>query len=767
MEVFVKPFAVFIVIASLLFGAAIASADSPQEAQAFFESIKDKDLIIDDVSRLTPEEMRDMIQITHDFCRYGKALRLQKYRDLVDLGLAKSAALSQDEWDARYYEINFGIDFTTEIINGYVQVHAASLVPGLSFIELDLLDNMTVDSVKMNGTALGFTHSGDLINITLDGTYDSSDAFSVYVYYQGHPTEGGFQAFAFGTHGSGIPVATTLSEPYFARSWWPCKDYPDDKADSVDIIITHPDDFVCASNGLVESIVDNGDGTKTTHWKHRYPITTYLVCIGVTNYAEFQDWYYMQSGDSMPVDFYVYPEYLSQATTSYPVTVDMVDTLSGIFGEYPFVNEKYGMLHFDWGGAMEHQTNTSMNSSAYYESIIVHELGHQWWGDMITCENWHEIWMNEGFASYVEALWFETTQGTAYYHEYMNNMAYYNGGTIYCQDTTSVWSIFSSRVYDKGAWVLHMLRHWVGDSVFFDILQTYYDDPRYKWKTITTNQFRDLCIEVSGDTRLNQFFQDWIYGEYYPEYRFSYVYDEYQPGDYVIYLHLRQAQTTSPQVFDMPIDLKFFDGVQYHDAQVYNDQRDQDYIIFMDNLAGDPYVMRLDDDDWILKSSTLEGYGFNAIYDPLDTAHQYYSYSDSVIVKGGTPPYNYYRVAGPLPAGIILNQFNGKITGTPTDTGNFQFKVRIEDSGYPTKVDSVILDLYVQESPILVGDANFDGTVNVSDAVYVINYVFVQGPAPKPVLASGDANCDTLVNVSDAVWIINYVFTGGPAPGDC
>jgi len=745
---------------------AFAWADSADEAVAFFMRLKDQPLIDSKLDELSPDQMREMIRNTHDFCRYGKALRLDRARQAMEQGGLKQMRLSQNQWDALYYEINFGINFTTEIITGYVCTYAASLVSNLNFIELDFLNDMIVDSVVMNGSAVTYSHASNLITVTLDDSYDSTETFAVYVYYHGHPNEGGFQAFAFDYHGSTV-MASTLSEPYFARSWWPCKDDPADKADSVDIIITHPDDFVCASNGLVRSIIDNGNGTKTTCWHHGYPITTYLVAISVTNYVEFRNWYHPQPGDSMPVDFFVYPEKLAQAQSSYPITVAMIDTLSGIYGEYPFINEKYGMMQFEWGGAMEHQTNTSMASYAYYQSIIVHELSHQWWGDMITCQNWHEIWMNEGFATYSEALWFESLYGLDYYHDYMDAMQYTDGGTIWCQDTTSAYAIFSSRVYDKGAWVLHMLRHFVGDSTFFEILTTYYDDPRYKWGTITTAQFRDLCIEVTGDSRLYEFFQDWIWGEYYPSYRFSYSYNEYQPDKFVVYVNLRQTQTTNPKVFNMPVDLRWHDGVNYHNRTVYNDQREQDYIVFLDNVQNYPYSMTIDPDGWILKAAGGETYTLHVIADPLDTAHQYYSYLDSVIAAGGTKPYAYYKVGGALPDGVTLNMQTGKITGTPTVSGSFQFKVRVEDDGYPPLDDTVTLILNVAEHTILAGDANFDGSVDVSDAVWIINYVFVGGDPPQPVMEAGEANCDSSVDVSDAVWIINYVFVGGPAPGDC
>jgi Peptidase family M1 domain/Peptidase M1 N-terminal domain/Putative Ig domain/Dockerin type I domain len=762
----VKTISVLTTVLILIMFSSTVVADSPDLARAFFEKIGQQDLIIDDISSLTDEELRDMIKTTHDNCRYGKAMRLQNYRDIANLDGSKSALITQTYWDALYYELNFEVEFGTEIITGYVQTHGVSLITDLSFIELDLLDNMLVDSVKMNGAHISFTHSNDLVTATLDDTFGISETFSVYVYYHGHPTEGGFQAFAFGTHNSGtVDVATTLSEPYFARSWWPCKDYPEDKADSVDIIITHPDDFVCASNGLLGSIYDNGDGTKTTTWQHRYPITTYLVAIGVTNYIEFREWYVSEVGDSMPVDFFVYPEKYTQASSSFPITVDMIDTFAVIFNEYPFVTEKYGMLHFDWGGAMEHQTNTSMSSTAYYQSIIAHELAHQWYGDMITCDDWHEIWMNEGFASYAEALWFEATEGELEYKDYMIGMSYTGGGTIWCQDTTSVWGIFTSRVYDKGAWVLHMLRHYIGDSTFFDLLHLYGEDSRFKWGTVTSEQFRDFCIEVSGDSTLSEFFQDWIWGEYFPKYKYSYAYEEYDSNQFVIYLHIRQTQTSTPQVFDMPIDISFNDGSVLRDLVVYNNQREQDYILYLDDVPYYPYVMYFDRNGWILKNANSESYGLHAIYDPLDTAKQFTEFTDSVIVKGGTGPYNITLLSGALPDGLTLNPLTGQITGVPTEFGSFVFTVYAQDAS--TGTDSQEYILYVEESPLLVGDANNDGLVNVSDAVWIINYVFVGGDPPQPIMEIGDANCDGDVDVSDSVWIINYVFLGGAYPGDC
>jgi aminopeptidase N len=714
-----------------------------------------------DIVNMTPEELKAYIQECHDACRIPKAERLQKAWDAMAENATKEALTNQWQYNVTYYEINFGIDFSTEIIDGYVTMTSKSNVDGLLAVQIDLYSNMVIDSITQNGSQIAFSRAGDLVTANLDAAYNTGDEFTITTYYNGHPVEGGFQAFSFSSHGSpSVDMATTLSEPYFARTWWPCKDYPDDKADSVDVIITHPDTFVCSSNGTLVSTVSNFDGTATTHWHESYPITTYLVSICVTNYDTFRDWYVAMDGDSMPVDFWVYPENLATAQSAYPVTVDMIGALAGLIVEYPFITEKYGMSQFPWGGAMEHQTNTSMNSGAYYESIIVHELGHQWFGDMITCENWHEIWMNEGFASYIEALWVESQSGESAYRNYMNGMRYTSGGTIYCQDTTSVWSIFSSRVYDKGAWVLHMLRHIVGDSTFFDCLRSYCNDPRYRWGDITSNEFRDVCEGVSG-VDLHPFFDNWIYGTYYPQYRYSYAYTAGGPGEYYVFLHLRQQQSTDPQVFVMPVDIDVLVGGTYYPFVVQNDQRDQSYILHVTGSSGLLSSVSVDRFDWILKSASSEPLAFHMFYDPLSDGTQYAPYLDSVIAKGGTTPYTYSITAGSLPEGITLDSSTGKFTGTPTASGLFTFTVRGQENGL--NFEEVEYTINVEAASYVPGDVDGSMGIDIDDVVYLIAYNFSGGPAPVP-LDAGDVDASCVIDVDDVLYLIAYIFTGGPAP---
>ena len=691
--------------------------------------------------------------------RLAKGQRLAKQREAQEQLGIMGALPTQYQYDVKFYLMFMLVDVNTQIISGRVEMTSTATQDNVTYCEIDFYSNMTVDSIQVGGTTATYTRTGNVVKVNLPSPVNTGGVFKITTYFRGHPIEGGFQAFSFDTY-AGNPVVTTLSEPYLARTWWPCKDYPDDKADSMDIIIVYPSNLFCSSNGIMVGDIDLGNGTRETYWKVRYPITTYLVSLAMSNYSHWREWFNYTASDSMPVDYWVYPSQFGAAQTGYAPTVPMLDTLSRIFGLYPFINEKYGMSMFNWGGAMEHQTNTSIMNNTFGQGIIVHEMGHQWWGDMITCRDWHHIWLNEGFATYTEALWYESLGGFNDLRSYMNGMRYTSGGTVYCSDTTGVWTIFSSRVYDKGAWVLHMLRGVVGDTAFFDIMHTYYDDPRYKWKDATSEDFRDLCEEVTG-TDLHPFFQDWIYGTYYPKYSVSYAYDQTSPNSYRVYVHVRQTQTTSPTVFRMNnVDLSIYNG-SYHDFSVSNTLRDQDYVLDLIGQIPPPTAVSIDRNDWILKTATTEAYAVHIIYDQLDNGNQFEPYADTLTVRGGTAPYTYQQMSGSLPGGLTLNIANGIISGTPADSGNVQVSIKV--TGTTGGSETKLIKFYVAPAPYLSGDADNSGVVNISDAVFLINYVFNGGPAPNP-LAAGDADCSGTVTISDAVYLINYIFSGGPAP---
>ncbi|MBA7474611.1 hypothetical protein ES707_09965 [subsurface metagenome] len=506
---------------------------------------------------------------------------------------AMQPSAAQAHYDVSHYRIELHIDPAEEQISGMVTMTARAKADNLAAVDLDLDSGMTV--VSVGGSASTHSRSGNLLQVVLSQPIQKDTFFTIQVAYHGQPARYGPEEgpFAFDYHG-GTPIIWSLSEPYGARAWWPCKDTPADKADSVDIIVTVPTDLIVASNGSLVSTEANGDGTRTYHWHESYPITTYLVSLAISNYAVYSEWFNYKPGDSLEVRYYVYPEAVETAQAQLTKTLDMLDYFHDIFGPYPFLSEKYGIAQFPWRGGMEHQTITSQGS--FGTILTVHELAHQWWGDKITCASWHEIWLNEGFASYAEALYFEHTQGKDYYHTYMGWMDRYYPYPIYVDDITSVARIFDITVYDKGGWFLHMLRHIVGDSTFFDILRSYSNDPRFAYGNATTAGFQSVCESVS-EQDLDWFFQPWIYSAGRPEYRIEWSAAD-SAGMFVLDLKVEQTQVPERVLFPMPIDITVETARGDTVVTVFNDQPVQYYVFA---LAAEPTGIVLDKDGWILK----------------------------------------------------------------------------------------------------------------------------------------------------------------------
>jgi len=675
--------------------------------------------------------------------------------------MAPAGPYNVTNYDVTFYRIELKVDVPTTTIYGNVKMAAKSLVSGLDTVDVDFDATLTIDSIYTDdGSRLNYTFAGYRLTVALDHPYDLDSQFSFTVRYHGTPTTGGFQAFSFAWYGS-VPVVSSLSEPYYAHTWWPCKDRPDDKADSLDIFVTCDTALYCASNGTLLDTVNNGDGTKTFSYKVRYPIATYLFSVAISKYAVWRNYYYYGTGDSMEIVYHPYSDLYGYSLSHWAITPYAIGVFANLFGQYPFINEKYGMANFEWGGGMEHQTVTSMSGDwfGYYEPVVVHELSHQWWGDMITCNNWHDIWLNEGFASYCEALYYEVKSGEAQYHSYMAGMDYPYGGTIYIYDTTNVNVIFGSIVYDKGAWVLHMLRHIVGDSTFFDILRTYYNS-QYKFKDVTSDQLRELCETVSGKD-LAYFFNEWLYGTYRPTYQWTYM-NELDPSDgkYWTFVSLEQTQSSPPLVFTMPVDLKFtFSVADTATTTIFNDVRRAVYI-FKNDVP--PIDMALDPDAWILKTGLKINWKYRLIPFALDSGQQYEPYNDTLIARGGSGSNKFTVISGALPAGLSLDTLSGIISGEPTNYGNFDFRIRANDL-YGSYKDSADYRISLIPGVGLPGDANNNGTVNALDITFLINFLYKSGSQP-PIRALADPDRSCTINALDITYLINYLYKHGPAP---
>jgi aminopeptidase N len=508
-------------------------------------------------------------------------------------GLARQRAAAtattpnQAQYDVRWYDLDLAFTPATSMVSGTVRMKATVVSGPITTVDLDFDANLVMDGATCAGAATTWTRAGDVLTLALDRAYADGEMVDVRVTYHGVPTAGGY--FGFQTVNS-RQLIWSLSEAYGSRTWWPCKDAPEDKPDSVDVHFTCPTGLTTVSNGTLVSTVVNG-ATTTTSWHERYPVATYLVFIASYPYTLVQDWYVSATGDSLPLRFNIVPESVAGAAASDALVKSMIAAYASRMGEYPFMGEKYGHAQFTFSGGMEHQTNTCLG--VYVEYITAHELMHQWWGDLVTCRDFHHIWLNEGFATYGEALWAEATGGTGAYHAYVNTSRYLGAGTVWVPDATDETRVFDSNLsYDKGGWVLHMLRHVLGDDTFFAALRAY----RAQWgyASATTEDFRDVCEAVSGRD-LHAFFQQWIYGEYYPVYRADWTSAPAAGGGWDVALTLKQTQ--SWQLFTMPVDVTIATAGGETTFVVPDSLATQDVVLHVD---APPQSVTIDKDGWIL-----------------------------------------------------------------------------------------------------------------------------------------------------------------------
>ncbi len=455
-------------------------------------------------------------------------------------------------YDIKYHRMEWGVDPAVLFIKGNVTTYFTAGIDNFSEVIFDLNNALTVDSVLHQGVKTIFNHTDEWLKITLPANISQGDLDSLTVYYQGVPRTTD-QAFTKSTHANGSAIST-LSEPYGSKYWWPTRMDLGDKVDSIDVVVTTPEQYRVASNGLLVSESTSG-AFKTYHWKHRYPIATYLVAIGVTNYEVYSDFVEV-NGKQLEILNYVYPSSLATAKGQTPVTGDFIKLFSNLFGEYPFIDEKYGHAQFppNFGG-MEHQTMSFMSNFSY--SLVAHELAHQWFGDKVTCNSWENIWLNEGFATYLTGLTYENGLGSVDFDDWLTSkitkITKENGGSIQVGDTTSIFGssgIFNGRLsYNKGAIVLHMMRWVVGDDVFFQGMKNYLNDSKLAYGHASTDDLKRHLEAVSGKD-LTEFLKDWFYGEGYPTYTFAYT----AKADGKVSITVNQTTShTSVDFFEMPL----------------------------------------------------------------------------------------------------------------------------------------------------------------------------------------------------------------------
>ena len=424
-------------------------------------------------------------------------------------------------------------------------------------LAFDLVEKLQVDSVKQGDNHLNWERKGDRVLVYNTRGWKGGTRDSFEVFYGGNPigVTGNNGAYSYEFHATG-PIISTLSQPYGAPYWWPCKQTLNDKIDSIDIIVDTDKDFKVGTNGLLLSTTPLNATEHRVHWKHRYPVVTYLIAIAVSNYEESLDHVYFHNRpDSLPVLNYVFPQFLSTASQEAKGVLPMLRLYDSLFIPYPFPSEKYGHAQFTWGGGMEHQTMSFMVNFSY--DLMAHEVAHQWFGDMVTCGSWNDLWLNEGFATYLTALAYEFLKSKEEFRFQMrimrNNITQNDNGAVKPSDTSRVNVLFNGRLtYRKGAWLLHMLRHQVGDSMFFEGCRQFLTGGNRAYGFSTTDEFRQVMEAVSGQD-LKWFITQWYEGQGHPELKMNWQ----QRGNTVKFSVQQTPSNPTVPFWRIPIPVEF------------------------------------------------------------------------------------------------------------------------------------------------------------------------------------------------------------------
>jgi aminopeptidase N len=556
----------------------------------------------------------NMLNAQQSFSSKGAEMCSQRKiqnRQLADRSF-RSANSPKHAFDVLNYTIN--IDLVNCLLSPYPNNFTADVKilfqvdSTLSEIVLDAVNSsLSIDSVKLNGVS--FTHSANELTIQLDRTYNPGEQAEVHIYYK----HANVTDYAFNASGG---FAFTDCEPEGARKWFPCYDKPSDKA-TTDITAKVPSNAKLGSNGRLQDSIIDGNTIKY-HWISRDPVATYLIVLtSRVNYKlDIVNWTNINTSEIVPIRFY----YNAGEDPSYIRNIigGMTSFYSSQFGDHPFEKNGFATLNSDfaWGG-MENQTLTSLCPNCWSESLIAHEFAHQWFGDMITCATWADIWLNEGFATWTEAHWTENQNGYAAYKNEMTDNAntYLNsnpGWAIsvpsWAVTTPDVNTLFNYAItYMKGSCVLHMLRYSLGDSVFFPAFKAYATDTvNFKYQSATIEDFKNK-MELGSGQDLDWFFDEWIYKPNHPIYRNVYGIYSGTKSNWVVQFTARQEYQSFLPYFQMPIELKisFMDNTDTI-VRVFNSFNGQNFNFEFDK---EPILVTFDpNNDILLKAgSTLVG----------------------------------------------------------------------------------------------------------------------------------------------------------------
>jgi len=515
---------------------------------------------------------------------------------------------SPARWDSLHdfnvtrYTLWIRLPFNNDSLYGHNRISAVSNVAGLSVIKLNAA-GLTVDSAFCDQVRITYSHQADTLYLNIP-EHGSGQGLSLDIFYRlgnrGNSRRGYYWYPKGYNSGTLHAVGYTMAEPQDARYWMPCYDEPWDKADSGCVLyVTVPDSYQVAGNGLLIDTVQNG-GWTTWHWEEPHPITTYLMCFTASRFALWSDTAHLISGRALPLSYFIWPEDSAQSRTVFATVPAMVRLLDSTFGDYPF--QKYGMAAvypFAFGG-MEHQTMTTIHRNwilTNSQTGILHELAHMWYGDLVTCGTWANIWLNEGFASYLQVYYDEWLGGLipGVYMKQRFATALSGNANIYpIYDPPQSLLFDYSMEYAKGAWVLHMLRWVMGDSLFFPMMRAYADS--FAYGNAVVSDFQRIAEQYYSQD-LSWFFHQWLCHPGHPGYA---TVSYYRASDTLsVRVKIRQSSIDGHN-YKMPLALACSTAAGISDSIVVWDSTSMagDFLL---NSSQPILRVMLDPDNWVLK----------------------------------------------------------------------------------------------------------------------------------------------------------------------
>jgi aminopeptidase N len=525
--------------------------------------------------------------------------------------------------DVQHVKLDIALDFEHETISGTVYTTFKALFEEVTAISFDA-EELQVETVTLDGGApLQFQNTGRHLIVTLDRPYQHGEQFIVAVTYHAKPRTGLHFMKPVPEDPTRPVHAWTFGQPRYHSHWFPCHDSPDDRA-TTEIIVTVPSQFLTVANGNLLSVTDNGE-TKTHHWLHDVPHAAYLVSLVVGDFAVIEDSY-----NGKPVSYYIRKDRKDDAPLYMGKTPEMMKFFSEWTNvEYPY--DKYAQTVVEiYTGAMEHTTATTHSFTLIPDkkaaldigpdmvSVVAHELAHQWFGDLLTCRDWSNAWLNEGFATYFEQMWGEHDRGNDEFkysmlqekQGYLDEDSRYRRPIVYYVYHDRGFELFDRHLYNKGAWVLHMLRHQLGHENFRRGIHSYIERNRTR-EVVTADLLR--ALEDTTGKSLERFFQQWVHGGGHPELDVNFTWDNSRK---MAKLKIKQTQkfdeltacfhTPLDIAFTLPTSDKASSQVTTVNVQVLLGEDGQAEQTFYFPLEREPLMVRIDPDGWLLKTLSFE-----------------------------------------------------------------------------------------------------------------------------------------------------------------